>query len=63
MNDWLKAYFCSDELPRKTVLQATYNSACEILQNPAKYPKANRTVLTRLVEEMETDAEICNILD
>jgi hypothetical protein len=63
MNDWLKNHFQSDEVPPKDILQSTYNSACLVINNPARFPKANRTVIMRLVEEMEASAEICNILD
>jgi hypothetical protein len=63
MNRWLKDHFQSDELPPKDVLQAAYDAAIRVLHDTINYPNANRVILSRLIEEMEADPEICNILE
>lgn len=62
MNAWLRNHYQSDTLPPVDVLVTSYRSAQSVLHNPVRYPNADRATLTRLVEEMEADAEICNIL-
>lgn len=62
MNVWLRNFFQSDELPPLDVVKSTYVSACKVLHNKEKFPNADYPTLTRLVEEMEADPEICNII-
>jgi len=62
MNIWLRNHFQSDDLPPTDILRSSYEAACRVLQNPARFPNADFAMLTRLIEEMETDAEICNLI-
>lgn len=63
MNTWLRNHFQSDTTPPADVLQKTYDAACDVLHHSNAYPLADTKLLNRLIEEMEADAEICNLLD
>lgn len=63
MNTWLKNHFQSDDLPPRDILQSSYDAACRVVQNPHLFPRANFAVLHKLIEEMETNPEICNLLN
>ena len=62
MNAWLKNYFQSDEVPSKEILQRTYDSACRTVQSGDDV-FGTLKLMNRLIEEMEADAEICNIIE
>lgn len=62
MNTWLKNYFQSDDLPPTDVLISTYKAARRVVTNREVFPLGNHRLLSRLIEEMEADPEICNIL-
>lgn len=64
MNEWLKDHFKTEELPSAEVLVRAYRVATLALReaNKANFPNVDFNRLRRLIEEMEANAEICNIL-
>lgn len=62
MNAWLRNHFQSDELPPADILTSAYLAAVRVVADAGRFPNADRATLSRLIEEMEADAEICNIL-
>ena len=62
MSAWLKNYYQSDELPPRDIIVSGYCAAVRVLRNPQRFPNADKTTLYTLIEELEADAEACQML-